>query len=125
MLAAAEVAAQQLVEENKQVTQQAISEKMGVPLTTLYYYPTVISFIRQFVTEKRQQMLSARFQQREEELVIKVVDAMQQLQQAKLPLSVSAITRIVQLDSRSLMRYSGVKAILEPIARGFFRDGTD
>ena len=125
LLAAAETAAQQLLEENQQVTQQTMSEKMGVPLPTLYYYPKVISYIRQFVTEKRQQMMSARFQQREEELVIKVMDAIQQLQQAKLPLSVSAITRIVQLNSRSLMRYPKVKAILEPIARGLFRDGAD
>ena len=125
LLAAAETAAQQLPEENQQVTQQTISEKMGIPLTTLYYYPKVISFIRQLVAEKRQQMISARFRRREEELVIKVMDAIQHLQQAKMPLSVSAITRIVQLDSRSLMRYPGVKAILEPIARAFFRDSTD
>jgi|GEM_PF-1145911 len=125
LLDAAEIVAQQLLEENQQLTQQTISEKMGIPLTTLYYYPKVISFIRQFVAEKRQQMISARFQRREEELVIKVMDAIQQLQQAKLPLSVSAITRIVQLDARSLMWYPRVKAILEPIAMAFFRDGAD
>ncbi len=126
LFAAAEIVAQQLLEENQQLTQQTISEKMGMPLTTLYYYPKVISFIRQLVAEKRQQMISTRFQKREEDLVIKVMDAIQQLQQVKMPLSVSAITRIVLLDARSLMRYPRVKAILEPIARAFFReDSTD
>jgi transcriptional regulator with XRE-family HTH domain len=110
-----EKAVRQLECLGKLVTQRAVSTMMGVPASSLYYYPKVISLIQSVIKDKRLQSIAVQTQLREEEWAMKVTRAIEDLRRSRRSVSVSAIVKEVQLSEGALKRYPRVKEILDQV----------
>jgi Asp-tRNA(Asn)/Glu-tRNA(Gln) amidotransferase A subunit family amidase len=115
LVAKVEKAVEQLESLGKSVTQRAVSAMIGIPASSLYYYPKVIAFIKGVIKDKRRQSLIVQMQLREEELVKKVGEAIENLRASGRAVSVRAIVKEVQLSEGALKRYPRVKMILDQV----------
>jgi transcriptional regulator with XRE-family HTH domain len=115
LAASVEKAVEQLERLGKPVTQRAVSAMIGVPASSLYYYPKVISLIQSVIKDKRLQRMVVQTELREEEWVTKVVGAIEDLRASGRTVSVRAIVKEVQLSEGALKRYSRVKVILDRV----------
>ena len=115
LAAKVEKAVEQLERIEKPVTQRAVSAIIGVPASSLYYYPKVIAFIKGVVQAKRRQSMVVQTQLREEELVAKVMGAIDETRTSGRTVSVRAIVQVVQISEGALRRYPRVKMILDQI----------
>ena len=61
--------------------------------------------------------LSRRFQQREEELVLGVIRAIEHLESLNRPVTAKAIAELVQLTHTALNRYPRVRNILDGVVK--------
>jgi hypothetical protein len=95
----------------------AVGRIVGLNSSGFYRYSNVITVIKEAAVESRQRTGSLQFQQREEELIQNILDAIQQLQLHDQRVSVSAITRLVHLSPTALNRYPEVRLILEGIIK--------
>jgi hypothetical protein len=96
---------------------QAICRDAGLRPSSLYRYPRIISLIKVAVEMRRPRELSRRFQQREEELVLSVLRAIEQLESLNQPVTAKAIAELVQLTHTALNRYPRVKNILDGVVK--------
>jgi hypothetical protein len=99
------------------VTQRSVSRIIAMPASSLYYYPKVISILKDVVRDKRNQSRLVQTQLREEELVTRVLEAIETLKASDQRVSIRAIVKIVQLSAGVLNRYPRVKAILDQIVQ--------
>ncbi len=106
-----------LVALHQLMSMQAICREAGLQPTTLYRYPRIISLIREAVEKSRPCELSQRFQQREEELVLGVLRAIEQLESLNRPVTARAIAELVQLTHTALNRYPRVKNIMDGVVK--------
>lgn len=86
---------------------------VGVNRATLFHYPAVRALMTQAANEDQQQRRELRYQKREEELALQVVNAIQQLRDSGRPVSVQAVGKIVHVSSVGLHYYPKVRALLE------------
>jgi DNA-binding XRE family transcriptional regulator len=103
------------------ITRTAMSKRMNMNISILYYYRSVDAYLKEVIDKDRQQRLRSQFQTREEELENLVLKAIEQLHQDGQSVTLRAIAGIVHVDRKSLMRYPRVKAILDPIANKVHR----
>ncbi len=97
------------------VTHRGVSRIMGLSASTLYLYPKLISRLKGIVSEKRSQSKLSRAKIREDELVTKVSEAIEQLQRVGQRVSVIAVARIVKVSDGMLRNYPRVMEILKQI----------
>jgi len=111
-----------VVMEQMESSQQAISIRavctaIGISCSYLYSWPSAVSAVRETIQRTKSEALALQFQQREEELVRSVTEAIQRLQSDGQHLSVGAIAKLVHLSHAALYRYPKVKVILEGIVK--------
>ncbi|HYT45073.1 MAG TPA: hypothetical protein VEP90_22290, partial [Methylomirabilota bacterium] len=75
------------------VTQRGVSRIMGLSSATLYYYPKLVSRLNGIVSDKRRQSYLSQAKTREDELVTKVSEAIEQLQLLGQRVSIIAVAR--------------------------------
>jgi uncharacterized protein with von Willebrand factor type A (vWA) domain len=80
---------------------------------TLFHYPAVRALMTQATNEDQQQRREMRYQKREEELAQQVVNAIQQLRDSGMRVSVQAVGKIVHVTHVGLYHFSKVRSILE------------
>ena len=78
----------------------------------------MIAILKSVVRDKKHYNRLAQTQLREDDLVVKVFEAIESLKATDQRVSIRAIVKIVQLSEGALKRYSKVKAILEQIVMG-------
>src|SRR5439155_8224315 len=92
-----EEAVKLLESHGEAVTQRAISRIMGLSATALNYYPKLVSRLNGMVSKKRRQSKLLQAKAREDELVIKVLEAIEQLQLLGQTITVIAVARIIKV----------------------------
>ena len=107
------VAIQELEESGQQVTKAAIGRKICMRPSNLYQYPEVISLVQLVVKERKAQDYARRFHLREEELMLRVTEAIRNLQVAGSPITAKAIANSVGVTHTALNHYPKVKLILD------------
>ena len=112
-----EKAIAQLKMSGEPITQRSVSKILGVPASSLYYYPKVITIIKTVVKEERYQSQLALTQLREDDLVTMVLGAIENLRTSGRAVSIRAIVKIVQISEGALRRYPKLKLILDQIVR--------
>jgi transcriptional regulator with XRE-family HTH domain len=112
-----EKAIAQLKMYGEPITQRSVSKILGVPASSLYYYPKVITIIKTVVKEERYQSQLALTQWREDDLVTMVLGAIENLRTSGRAVSIRAIVKVVQISEGALRRYPKVKLILDQIVR--------
>lgn len=122
VLAQVEMAIQRLEEREQAVTHRSIAKEVGLTPSTLHYYPRAISLIQRIVKEKKQLAAIKRFQMREQELLLNVSKALQQLQQLGRPIFASSVAKIVCVDVSVLTYYPEVKRMVESAVQDYKRD---
>jgi transcriptional regulator with XRE-family HTH domain len=95
------------------ITKVKLSNMVGVDSATLHNYLQVRALMTKAANEDQQQRREMFYQEREEELIRKVVNAIQQLQDAGKRISVRAVGEIVHLSHAGLHYYPKVGIILE------------
>jgi len=93
----------------------SLSKGVGVHLTTLRKYPRTNSRLTAWYTH-RSYVLAREKQQREEELVQLVMNAIQQLETLKQSVTQQRIAQMVGMTYQSLRRYPRVEALLMQVA---------
>jgi hypothetical protein len=86
---------------------------MGLSATALYFYPKLVSRLKGIVSERRRQGRLLQAKTREDELVTKVLEAIEQLQLLGQPTTVIAVARIVKVSDNKLRHYPRVREILK------------
>jgi transcriptional regulator with XRE-family HTH domain len=99
------------------VTQRAVSRIIGIPAPSLYHYPKVIAILKSVVRDKKHYSRLVQTQLREDDLVTKVLEAIESFKATDRRVSIRAVVKIVQLSEGALKRYSKVKAILDQIVQ--------
>lgn len=99
------------------ITQRSVSKILGVPASSLHYYPKVITILKTVVREERYQSQLTRAQMREDDLVTKVLGAIENLRTSGRAVSIRAIVKVVQISEEALRRYPKVKLILDQVVR--------
>jgi hypothetical protein len=100
---------------------------IGVHPISLARYPSVKELMTQAVAEDRQQRKELRFQRREEELLEQMLDAILQLQNEAMRMTIMDVARKIPFSTSTLNSYPQVKTILERAriaqrtAKGAFR----
>jgi Family of unknown function (DUF6262) len=117
LLLEVKVVMEQLEASQKIISIRAVCAAIGISPSYLYFWPSVISIVRESIQRTKSEALALQFQQREEELVRSVTEAVQQLQSDGQRVSVGAIARLVHLSQAALYRYPKVRVILEDIAK--------
>ena len=97
------------------VTQQSIGKYVGMTPKGLSYYPQIREMLEQ-VTDEMQRGKPRRFQQREDELVGKVEDAIGDLRTRGEPVTQVAISRTIGMTLNTLKLHPRVSAILAQVA---------
>ena len=110
-----EEAVKLLESHGEAVTQRAISRIMGLSATALNYYPKLVSRLNGMVSKKRRQSKLLQAKAREDELVIKVLEAIEQLQLLGQTITVIAVARIIKVSDNKLRHYPRVREILKQI----------
>ena len=113
LLAKVRVAIQELEESGQQVTKAAIGRKICMRPSNLYQYPEVISLVQLVVKERKAQDYARRFHLREEELMLRVTEAIRNLQVAGSPITAKAIANSVGVTHTALNHYPKVKLIID------------
>lgn len=122
VLAQVEMAIQRLEEHEQAVTHRSIAKEVGLTPSTLHYYPRAISLVQRIVKEKKHSAAIQRFQAREQELLLEVSNALQQLQQLGRPIFASSVARIVGVDISVLTYYPEVKRLVESAVQDYKRN---
>ncbi len=92
-----EKAIAQLKINGEPITQRSVSRILGVPASSLYYYPKVITILKSVVREERYQSQLAQAQLREDDLVTKVLGTIENMRTSGRAVSVRAIVKVVQI----------------------------
>jgi hypothetical protein len=79
----------------------------------LYYYPKVAALLKDEIKGKSRQERLRQRQDREEELVQKVLEVGEQLRTTNQPVTIRAIARWLQLSPGRLTRYPKVRKHLD------------
>ena len=108
---------QQLAASDQLMSMRAICWDAGLHVPSLYRYPRVISLIRVVVEERRPRQLTRRFQQREDELVLSVLRAIEQLESLNRSVTARAIAKLVQLTHATLNLYPKVMNIIDGVVK--------
>lgn len=117
LTAKVKISIRRLVASHQLMSMRAICSGAGLQPSTLYRYPRIISLIREAVEIGRPGQLSLRFQQREEELVLGVLRAIEQLESFNRPVTASAIAELVQVTHAGLNRYPRVRNIIDGVVK--------
>jgi hypothetical protein len=93
------------------VTQQAVSRLIGVPSTNFYVYPSVKSLFEQRAHQyyQYQEERGKRF---EDELLVKVEEAIELLRNSGQPITQQSISNLVGKSPDTLLKHPRVKALL-------------
>ena len=110
-----EKAIAQLKMYGEPITQRSVSKILGVPASSLYYYPKVITILKTVVRVERYQSQLAQTQLREDDLVTKVLGAIENLRTSGRVVSIRAIVKAVQISEGALKRYPKVNLILDKL----------
>src|SRR6266699_3170900 len=95
------------------VTHRGVSRIMGLSAAALHYYPKLVSRLNGIISEKRSQTKLFQAKTREDELVTKVSEAIEQLQRLGQRVSLIAVARIVNMSDSKLRHYPRVMEILK------------
>ena len=117
MVVKVERAIEHLEASGEPVTQRAVSRIIGIPASSLYYYPKVIAILKSVVRDKKHYSRLVQTQLREDDLGTRVLEAIESLEATNQRVSIRAVVKIVQLSEGALKRYSKVKAILDQIVQ--------
>jgi hypothetical protein len=109
LVAMVEIAISRLKTSDQPITQTSISCAVGIGLQSLKRYPRVRKIVEQYRARNHEK----RVQQREEELVGKIEEAVNQLKAVGEVITQRTIGEIVGVDSSSLKRYPRVAIHLE------------
>ncbi len=112
LLTRVKTAVRQLEEEKQPITHLAISNRVNLTPSLLYYYPKISSFVKKTINDNRYKLRSQLFLLREDELVEKVLEEIHQLQQLGQPVLLKTIARKVEMTPKGLKHYPRVKGIL-------------
>jgi hypothetical protein len=99
------------------VTHRGVSRIMGLSAATLYYYPKLVSRLKGIVSDKRRQSKLSQAKTREDELVTKVSEAIEQLQILGKRVSIIAVARVVNVSDGKLRNYPRVMEILKQFSQ--------
>ncbi len=94
------------------ITQERISDKVGITRGSLYRYAEVRTLMTQAANEHKQQRRERRFQTREEELTQQVITALQQFRDTNRRISKKAVAKAVGV-SNLCSHYPKVKTLIE------------
>ncbi len=111
------VSIQRLAASHQLLSLRAICGDAGLKPSSLYRYPRIISLIKEVVEKRRPRELSRRFQQREDELVLSVLRAIEQLESLNRSVTARAIAELVQLTHAALNRYPKVRNIIDGVVK--------
>ncbi len=100
----------------KPMTQQAISQAVGMSPRSLKRYPRVRTILEQ-LAEERRRGTQWRVQRLEDELVEKVENAIKHLEHLEQPVTQQAIGEIVAMSPSGMKRYPRVKTILAKVVK--------
>ncbi len=113
LLSKAEGAIRRLEELGQPITQRNIASFVGLSPAGLHRYPKVLTFINTVVAERKSQRDTQQFQQREEEIISKVMIAMQESERLGLSISGRRLARRVGISAAGLKYYPRVRSLLE------------
>jgi hypothetical protein len=108
-----ETAIKQLESLKQPVTRVAVSQIIGVPQYRFNMYPHVKALFEQRASQYRHQ----KTKEHEDELLLKVVEAVKQLEMLELPISHKSICEIVGKSPDTLYRLPRVKDLLQQYNR--------
>lgn len=106
-------AIQECRQNGQPITKDRLSRMVGVHRATLFRYQLVRALTTQAANEDKQKRQEQRFQMREDELFQQVGNAIQQLRDSGMRVSVQAVAKIVHASFNSLRRYPMVKTLLK------------
>jgi DNA-binding XRE family transcriptional regulator len=107
-------AIKQLMALGKAITQSAVSQLVGVSVSSLRCYPSVRVLLSQATQEWRQKNITEGGL-REETLVTEVLKATEQVKSSERPVTSAAIAEILQRSLEELNTYPKIKSILEQV----------
>jgi len=108
-------AVERLREQGQSLTQKSIAQQVGLTGAALMYYPRFRTLYYHLVEENRQARLR-QTQRREEALIGRMQEAIDQLQAQGVALTLQAIRRTVGMSLAGLRSYPRIRALLQVVA---------
>jgi AcrR family transcriptional regulator len=112
MLEKVELAIQGLSDCDQRVTLAAIVKTVGISKQVLKAFPKVDALLQQ-CNDERYLIMSQQTQKRGRELTLKVKQAIQELEAHAVPVTQSAVARLLGMSAQGLMRYIQVRELLQ------------
>lgn len=109
LLKRAQQVVQDLFQTRKPITQQAVSDLLGIPEGAIAKYPLLKQFLDQFADHAQQ----IRTEECEQALLEQVRTAVMELEELKQPVTYRAISEKIGINSDTLLTYAQVRAFVE------------
>jgi len=101
----------QLLTLGRAITQRHVCQIVGVWSTSLKKYPRVKELLDQYAREYRHYLLEAK-KQRENDLIEKVREAIQQLEDLQRPITLKSVSQIVGVSPGTLSYHNGTRELI-------------